>query len=163
MKQLTNLAKATVHPAMERLRRLALLSLALMLCTTMWAQSGINIKGTDYTASIKAWNNIMLGEVETITSGKGESIEYSCGDADEDPETRLNILAALEMAVLMTYEEIPIMDDASASLRGMQIHYYTEDYIFGMGRGGIKYYTYNYTDADWDAYCASQNYNLQYK
>ena len=46
MKQLTNLAKATVHPAMERLRRLALLSLALMLCTTMWAQSGINIKGT---------------------------------------------------------------------------------------------------------------------
>ena len=122
----------------------------------------ININGTDYTASIKAWNNIMLGEEETITSGKGESIPYSCGDADEDPETRLNILAALEMAVLMTYEEIPIMDDASASLRGMQIHYYTEDYIFGMGRGGIKYYTYNYNDADWDAYCASQNYTLQY-
>ncbi len=123
----------------------------------------ININGTDYTASVKAWNNIMLGETETISSGKGETIAYSCGDADEDPETRLNILAALEMAVLMTYEEIPIMDDASASLRGMQIHYYTEDYIFGMGRGGIKYYTYNYTDADWDAYCASQNYNLQYK
>ena len=31
-----------------------------------------------------------------------------------------------------------------------------------MCRGGIKYYTYNYSDADWDAYCASQNYTLQY-
>ena len=123
----------------------------------------INIKGTDYTTNIKAWNDIMLGETEVITAADGTSIEYSCGDADEDPETRLDILAALEMAVLMTYEEIPIMDDASASLRGMQIHYYTEDYIFGMGRGGIKYYTYNYTDKEWDEYCASQNYALQYK
>lgn len=122
----------------------------------------INIHGTDYTTSVKNWNAIMLGESVAITSGKGETVEYSCGDADNDPETRLNILAALEMAVLMTYEEIPIMDDSSAGLKGMQIKYYTEDYIFGMGRGGIKYYTYNYTDKEWDAYCASQNNQLKY-
>lgn len=122
----------------------------------------INIHGTDYTTSVKNWNDIMLGETVTITSGKGETIEYSCGDADNDPETRLDILAALEMAVLMTYEEIPIMDDSSAGLKGMQIQYYTEDYIFGMGRGGIKYYTYNYTDEEWDAFCASQNNQLKY-
>lgn len=122
----------------------------------------INIHGVDYTASVKDWNDIMMGEARTISPAKGEKIEYSCGDADNDPETRLDILAALEMAVLMTYEEIPIMGDASASLKGMQIKYYTENYIFGMGRGGIKYYTYNYTDAEWDAYCASQNYVLKY-
>ena len=46
MKQLTNLVKETVHPALGRLRRLALSALALMLCTTMWAQGGISIKGT---------------------------------------------------------------------------------------------------------------------
>lgn len=122
----------------------------------------INIKGTDYTASVRTWNRIMLGEKSTITSAKGEAIEYSCGDSDGDKETRLDILAALEMEVLMTYEEIPMMNASSAGLKGMQIQYYTEEYIFGLGRGGLKYYTYNYSDADWDAYCASQNYKLQY-
>ena len=46
MKQLTNFVKETVHPAMTRLRRLAVSVFSLMLCTTMWAQGGINIKGT---------------------------------------------------------------------------------------------------------------------
>lgn len=46
MKQLTNLVKETVHPAIGRLRRLALSFLAMMLCTTAWAQGGINVKGT---------------------------------------------------------------------------------------------------------------------
>lgn len=122
----------------------------------------INIHGTDYTTSVSDWNAIMLGEKKTVKSADGTLVEYSCGDADNDPEARLDILAALEMAVLMTYEEIPIMGASSASLRGMQIQYYTEDYIFGMGRGGLKYYTYNYTDAEWDAYCKAQNYVLKY-
>ena len=54
------------------------------------------------------------------------------------------------------------MDDASAQMRGMQINYYTEDYIFGMGFGGMKYYTFNYSDAEWDAYVASNNGELDY-
>ena len=54
------------------------------------------------------------------------------------------------------------MDDASAQLRGQQIEYYTEEYIFGMGFGGMKYYTFNYTDAEWDAYVASNNGELDY-
>ncbi len=122
----------------------------------------VEVNGTNYTASVKDWNDIMLGEKRTIKSSDGNLVEYSCGDSDGDPETRLDILAALEMAVLMTYEEIPIMGDSSASLKGMQIKYYTEDYIFGMGRGGLKYYTYNYSDAEWDEYCKAQNYVLKY-
>ena len=46
MKQLTNYVKETVSPAMVRLRRLVLSVLALMLCTTVWAQGGITVKGT---------------------------------------------------------------------------------------------------------------------
>ena len=46
MKQLTNLVKETVHPATNRLHRLVLSALALLLCTTMWAQGGITVKGT---------------------------------------------------------------------------------------------------------------------
>ncbi len=45
----------------------------------------------------------------------------------------------------------------------MQIKYFTEDYVFGMGRGGIKYYTYNYTDAEWDKYVQDQGGQLNYK
>ena len=122
----------------------------------------IEINGVVYTASVWDWYCVMNGEVVTLTAADGSTIDYSCGVADEDPETRLQILGALEGAVLLNYNFVPIMDDASAQMRGQQINYYTEEYIFGMGFGGIKYYTYNYNDADWDAYVASNNGVLDY-
>ncbi len=122
----------------------------------------IAIDGTDYTASVWDWYNVMNGTPTIITDAEGNELEYSCGVADEDPETRLQILGALEGAVLLNYNFLPIMDDAGAQLRGQQVSYYTEDYIFGMGFGGIKYYTYNYTDAEWDAYVAEQGGELDY-
>ncbi len=122
----------------------------------------IAIDGVDYTASVWDWYCVMNGTPTIITDAEGNEVEYSCGVADEDPETRLQILGALEGAVLLNYNFLPIMDDASAQLRGQQINYYTEEYIFGMGFGGIKYYTYNYTDAEWDAYVAEQGGELDY-
>ena len=122
----------------------------------------IAIDGVDYTASAMDWLNIMNGTAVTITAADGSTMEYSCGVANEDPETRLQILGALEGAVLLNYNFLPIMDDASAQLRGQQIEYYTEDYIFGMGFGTLKYYTFNYTDAEWDAYVAANNGELDY-
>ena len=122
----------------------------------------IEINGTVYTASVQDWQKIMNGAACTITAADGSTMEYSCGTADKDPETRLAILGALEGAVLQNYNFLPIMDDASAQLRGQQIEYYTEEYIFGMGFGGMKYYTFNYTDAEWDAYVAENNGELDY-
>ena len=122
----------------------------------------IEINGTVYTASVQDWQKIMNGAACTITAADGSTMEYSCGTADKDPETRLAILGALEGAVLQNYNFLPIMDDASAQLRGQQIEYYTEEYIFGMGFGGLKYYTFNYTDAEWDAYVAENNGELDY-
>ena len=122
----------------------------------------IEVDGVVYTASVWDWYCVMNGEVMTLTAADGSTIDYSCGVADEDPETRLQILGALEGAVLLNYNFLPIMDDASAQMRGQQINYYTEEYIFGMGFGGIKYYTYNYTDAEWDAYVAENNGMLDY-
>ena len=123
----------------------------------------IAIDGVDYTASVMDWYQIMAGNTTTITAADGTQKEYSCGTADEDPETRLEILGAMEEAVLLNYNFIPIMDDASASLKGQQIQYYTEEYIFGMGFGGLKYYTYEYSDAAWDAFVAANNGELDYK
>ena len=122
----------------------------------------IEINGTVYTASVQDWQKIMSGAACTITAADGSTMEYSCGTADKDPENRLAILGALEGAVLQNYNFLPIMDDASAQLRGQQIEYYTEEYIFGMGFGGLKYYTFNYTDAEWDAYVAENNGELDY-
>jgi len=123
----------------------------------------IEIDGVEYTTSVWNWYCIMNGEPTEITSTDGSStITYSCGVADNDPETRLEILGALEGAVLLNYNFIPIMDDASAQMRGQQIEYYTEEYIFGMGFGGLKYYTFNYTDAEWDAYVAENGGQLDY-
>ena len=123
----------------------------------------IEIDGVKYTASCWDWYQVMNGTATTITAADGTTKEYSCGVADEDPETRLEILGALEGAVLLNYNFIPIMDDAGAQIRGQQIKYYTEEYIFGLGFGGLKYYTYNYNDAEWDAYVASNNGQLNYK
>ena len=40
--------------------------------------------------------------------------------------------------------------------------FYTEDEVFPMGRGGVKYMTYNYTDAEWAAFVAEQGGTLVY-
>ena len=119
--------------------------------------------GNTYTASVWDWTTAMSGTVITITDQDGNTSQFSAGSSDENPEDRFRILAALEGAVLETYDMIPLVDDASASMRGMQIEYYTEDYIFGMGFGGIKYYTYNYDDAEWDQFVADQGGTLNYQ
>ena len=122
----------------------------------------VMIDGVAYTTDAMTWLDIMNGKTHTITAADGTTREYACGSEANEPENRLQILGSLERAVLMNYNFIPLMDNASASMRGMQINYKTEEYIFGMGFGGVKYYTYNYTDAEWDAFVASNNGVLDY-
>lgn len=120
------------------------------------------IDGVTYTASVMDWYSVMAGNKTVLKAADGSTIEYSCGSSDNDPETRLRLLGAMEGAVLLNYNFIPVMDNSTAQLKGQQVEFYTEEYIFGMGFGGVKYYTYNYTDAEWDAYVASQNGELDY-
>ncbi len=122
----------------------------------------IEIDGVKYTASCWDWYQVMNGTATEIKAADGTTKEYSCGVADENPEVRLQILGALEGAVLLNYTFIPIMDDAGAQIRGQQIEYYTEEYIFGMGFGDLKYYTYNYTDAEWEKFVEKNNGMLDY-
>lgn len=122
----------------------------------------INLNGVDYTASVWDWTQAISGVEVNIEAADGTLTPYSAGSADDKNEERFQILVALEGAVLENYDMIPMVDDSFANLKGMQIQYYTEDYIFGVGRGGVKYMTYNYTDAEWDEYVASQGGNLNY-
>ena len=94
--------------------------------------------------------------IETVT------VSISAGTSAPNA-TRLAIFAACENALLEMYNLIPLIDDASAALKGMQIKYYTEEYIFGVGRGGIKYMTYHMDDYDWAKFVANNNGSLNYK
>ncbi len=124
------------------------------------------IDGKTYTASVNDWYMAINGSPVTLIDSEGNQLEnYVCGSsaaAEGRYEERLSILAGLEKAVLMNYNFIPITGDAGANIKGMQIKYYKEEYNMMMGFGGLKYMTYNYTDAEWDAYVASQGGELDY-
>lgn len=119
--------------------------------------------GKTYTASVWDWTEALAGAVIEVTDQDGNTSEFSAGSSDGNEEDRFMVLVALEGAVLETYDMIPLVDDAAAQMRGMQVNYHTEDYIFGMGFGGMKYYTYNYDDAEWDQFVADQGGTLNYK
>lgn len=119
--------------------------------------------GVTYTATVWDWTMAMSGEVIEIVDEDGNVSEFSAGSSDDNAEDRFLVLAGLEGAVLETYDMIPLVDDASAQMRGMQINYYTEDYVFALGFGGIKYYTYNYTDEEFEQFVADQGGTLNYK
>ncbi len=118
--------------------------------------------GKTYTATVWDWTQCMSGKAITITDAEGNTKEFSCGTADNLPEDRFAILAGLEGAVLSTYDMIPLTGNGSASLKGMQIKYYIEEYVFGVGRGGMKYMDYNYNDAEWAAFLQENGGELKY-
>lgn len=103
-------------------------------------------------------NNVTM----VISAGTAPEINGEAVAEEEIIPIRLKILAAVEGAVLDQYDMIPVQTDATASMRSMRLHYYTEEYIFGMGRGGIKYMTYNMSDAEWDAFVRQQGGTLNY-
>ena len=125
-------------------------------------QLTVELNGVEYTTDVNSWYEIINGIAHTLTAADGTTIEYVCGAMDELPEERLQILAAIEGAVLLNYNFIPLNGDSAAVLKGMQIEYYSDEYNMMMGFGGLKYNTYNYTDAEWADYVASQNGQLDY-
>ena len=80
------------------------------------------------------------------------------------PESkRLQLIAALEEAVLTQYYSVPIQYYFSASLLSYKVDYITYEYNTFMGYGGMKYMTYNYDDYDWAILLHENNGQLNYK
>ena len=108
---------------------------------------------TDVTMTLKEWSDCLNG---TTING------LNFGDGIADIEVRLDILAACEGKILESYNYLPMLQDGSMSLLSQQVYYVVEEYNPIMGRGGIAYAKYNYTDAEWAAYVAEQGGELQY-
>ena len=120
--------------------------------------------GKTYETSVLYWTYAIEGEEVPVFNVETEEVEYfSCGTADNKPAERVRLLAAIEGAVLRNYDMIPTHCEASASLLSYKVNYGTEDYVYGVGRGGIQYMTYNYTDAEWTEFVASKGGVLNYQ
>ena len=107
--------------------------------------------------TIRQWSDALNGDTVTING-----VDYCFGDGIADVETRLDILAKIESTVLMTYDYIPMLQDASMALLSKQVYYVVDEYNPIMGRGGIRYMKYNYTDEEWAAYVTEQGGQLDY-
>ena len=118
----------------------------------------VKINGEDVTLNLKQWSDALNGAAVEV-NGK----TYNYGDGQADIEVRLEILAAFETAILQQYNYLPVLEDGSMALLSQQVYYVVEEYNPVMGRGGMTYAKYNYTDEEWAAYVASQpNGELQY-
>ena len=58
---------------------------------------------------------------------------------------------------------IPVGLDASAALKCMRVNYYTEEFVFGLGRGGLQYITFAMDDTQWANYVKEHGGTLDYK
>ncbi|MCH5278810.1 MAG: hypothetical protein J1E60_03380 [Christensenellaceae bacterium] len=106
----------------------------------------IPINGEDVTRTFEEWS-------DAINDPK----QYA-----NDPDMCLHILSYLETGILSTYQCIPVSSDVVVSMFSNQIKYATLDYNIMYGYGGIRFMTYNYNDAEWADYVASQGGTIDY-
>ena len=125
---------------------------SVMMTFTM---KGVGENGEDITEtmSLMDWYNALNGAHETY--------DWSANALPN--EKRLQLIAALEEQVLGVYYSVPLYNNFGASLLSYKVDYITYEYNTFMGYGGVKYMTYNYDDAAWEAEVAAQNGELNYK
>ena len=102
-----------------------------------------------FTMSLLDWYDCLNGAA---------SAEYDWSEGVVDNEIRLGIIAQLERAILKAYYTVPLEYSFSASLLSYKIEYKSRNYNTFMGYGGIRYITYNYTDAEWEEVKGSFDY-----
>ena len=117
----------------------------------------VNGVATDVTMTLKQWSDCLNGATVEI-----DGVEYNYGDGIADVQVRLDILAACEGKILESYNYLPMLQDGSMALLSQQVYYVIDEYNPILGRGGMTYAKYNYTDAEWAAYVAEQGGELQY-
>ena len=120
---------------------------------TLTLPVGENGADVEITTTLNKWVLMLTGDPQKV----GE-VTYNFGFEQVADDVRLTILAEMEKVILGTDYYIPFMQDASGFLLSKKVNYVLgrTDYNAVLGRGGITYLTYNYDDAAWAAYVASQ-------
>lgn len=107
----------------------------------------LQVGGKDETMTWQQWSGALMG------NGRF---------ADADFATKLQITADMEYAYLNKFYRIPMAGSTACTMLSYKLNYYTEDYNVMYGWGGLRLATYNYNDADWETYRASQGGELKY-
>ena len=107
----------------------------------------LTVKGEEVTMTWQEWSNSMIG---------------TGAYANEDNKVKLAITAQLEEAFLKTYYRIPLAVTTVCSLLSYQVDEYTQNYNIMYGFGGFRLMSWNYNDAEWAAYVAEQDGELNY-
>ncbi|MFA5422047.1 MAG: ABC transporter substrate-binding protein [Bacilli bacterium] len=100
----------------------------------------INVGGVDVTLTWVDWNY-------ELNDGNGT---YSASKAELD--TRLDILAAMELALVQKWVFASVYAYSNASMFSYKIKFATIEYVNLVAYGGIRFMTYNYDDAAWAKY-----------
>lgn len=108
----------------------------------------LNIQGEDVTMTWQEWSN--------ATSGTGIF-------ADTDNEVKLEVTAKLEEAFLQQYYCIPLAALTECTMFSYQVQRYTENYNTMYEFGDIRLTTFNYSDAEWAEFVASQGGTISYE
>ena len=100
----------------------------------------LTVNGVEETMTYTEWNR------SVVNGGK-----Y----ADAAQDVKLSIMAQLEKNLLNLYYCIPLASTTSCSLLSVKVSYYTRAYNDMCGFGGLRLMRYHYSDAQWEAYIAS--------
>jgi oligopeptide transport system substrate-binding protein len=103
------------------------------------------------------------GEELTMTLNEWFNELYYGTYATAENDTRIQVLAGMEAAILKTYITVPLYDLNSAGMYSMRTVLGSDEYINSViGYGGIGYITYTMDDEEWDQFCADNDYQLPY-
>ncbi len=125
----------------------------VMMTFTM---KGVGENGEDITEtmSLMDWYGCLNGY---------EDAKYNWSSAALEESQRLQLIAALEKEILLSYYAIPTYNSFGASLISFKVDYITYEYNTFMGYGGIRYMTFNYDDEEWVAAVEAEGGQLNYK
>ncbi len=117
----------------------------------------LKINDKEITLNLRQWSDALNG-----LAVEANGTTYNFGEGQAPIETRLEILAAFETAILAQGNYLPVLEDGSMALLSQQVFYVVEEYSPVMGRGGIAYTKYNFNDAEWADFVKAQGGELKY-
>lgn len=109
----------------------------------------IRINGETFTASLQQWARYCAGQAAAApVSQEGSALAPF---HSYDAESRTALFAQLEFAYLSQYAVTPLYSRGSAWLVSEQGDYAVKNDLPLVGFGGVRYYTFAYTDIEWNA------------
>lgn len=121
-----------------------------------FTMKGVGENGADITDTMS-----LIEWYDCLNGASGAKYDFSSNSLEESQ--RLQLIAALEAEVLKVYYTVPLYNEFGASLISYKVDYVTYEYNTFLSYGGIRYMTYNFSDAEWEAEIAKVGGEFNYK